>query len=68
VKPAFATIVTIVVASLAVWVFFLVMTPGAPLTPPETLVVVGACAAIVLGVKWIWSRIRPRRGKDGRVY
>jgi protein-S-isoprenylcysteine O-methyltransferase Ste14 len=67
VKPAFGTVATIIVVSLAVWVLFLVVTPGGPLTPPETLVVVGVCAALVLGVKWIWSRFQTRRGKDDRA-
>jgi hypothetical protein len=67
VKPAFATVATIIVVSLAVWVLFLVVTPGGALTPPETLVVVGVCAALVLGVKWIWSRLQTRRGKDDRA-
>jgi hypothetical protein len=32
------------------------------LTPPETLVIVGVCAALVLVARWIWSCILRARG------
>jgi hypothetical protein len=43
------------------------LTPDTPLSPPETFVVVGGCAAAVLGAKWIWSRLRKARGGDERT-
>jgi len=62
-KASAATVGAIVVLSLAVWVFFYFLTPATPLTPPETMVVVGACAAAVLSGKWIATRRRrSRRG------
>ena len=54
------------VLSLAVWTFFYALTPETPLTPPETLVVVGACAAVVLLGRRAWSRLRRKRDGNGQ--
>lgn len=65
-KASIGTLAAIVVLSLAVWMLFYALTPGTPLTPPETLVVVGTCAGIVLLARWIWSRFRKTRGASGQ--
>ncbi|MFQ5946404.1 MAG: hypothetical protein ACE5NC_09190 [Anaerolineae bacterium] len=63
-KPSVGTLAAIIALSLGVWMLFYTLTPETPLTPPETLVIVGACAAIVLLGRWIWSRLQPRRNQD----
>jgi len=52
----------IVALSVAVWSLLYLLTPGGPLTPPESLVVVGFCAAAVLVIRWVWSCIVRARG------
>jgi hypothetical protein len=66
VKAGAATLVAILAVSLAVWAGFYAMTPDTPLTGGETLVVVGVCAALVIGVRLVWSRLRGSRGTDAR--
>ncbi len=61
-KVSFATGFVITALALAIWVFFYLV--SAPLTAPETTVVVGLCAAVVLSGKWIWARLRKTRGKN----
>jgi hypothetical protein len=64
VKTSGGTLAAIVALSLGVWLFFY-LSPGAPLTGPETAVVVGACAGAVLLVRWLWGRRRrPGPGDD----
>jgi hypothetical protein len=53
----------IIALGLAIWAFFYVK--SVPLTPPETTVVVGTCAASVLVGDWIWSSLRKRRAGKG---
>jgi hypothetical protein len=53
-KESFAVVFMIVALSLAVWYFFYI--ESVPLTPAETTVVVGFCAALVLCGKWVWGR------------
>lgn len=65
-KASVAMLVAILVLSLALWVLFYALTPETPLTPPETLVVVGASAGVVLLARWIWSRRRKARGASGQ--
>jgi hypothetical protein len=57
-KTSLATVLVTIVLSLGVWMFFYVTTPGTPLTLPETMVVVGACAPVVLLGKCLWARLR----------
>jgi hypothetical protein len=57
-------LMAIVGLSLAVWVAFYLLTPDAPLSPPETLFVVGACAAVAYAARWIWQRVRGSSGRD----
>lgn len=64
-KASAATLAAILALSLAVWVLFYALTPDTPLTPPETLVVVGASAGVVLLARWIWSRRRKAGGASG---
>ena len=64
-KSSIATLAAVVILSLAVWALFYVLMPDAPLAPPETAVVVGACAVVVFGIRWIWSRLRkPPEGNE----
>ena len=60
-KASAGLLVPIIALSLAAWAFFYVLTPGEPLTPAETLVVVGICAGIVLLGRWIWFSFRRSR-------
>ncbi len=57
-KLAGGTFVATVVLALAVWILVYIATPDTPLNAAETMVVVGACAAVVLGCKWISARFR----------
>jgi hypothetical protein len=63
-KPGAGTVIAILVTSLAAWAGFYALTPDAPLTAAETLVVVGACAGAVLTVRWVWNRVRGVRASD----
>jgi hypothetical protein len=67
VKSSVAGLAAVVILALAVWTLFYVLTPDTPLTPPETAVVVGSCAVLVFGGKWLWSRLRKPRGGDEHV-
>lgn len=59
------SLLAILALSLAVWLYFY---GYAPLTAEETLVVVLACALLVLGVRWLWARALRlgRRLRHGR--
>ena len=61
-KTSAVLVGTILAVSAAVWTLLFLLTPGDPLTPPETLVIVGVCAALVLVARWIWSCILRARG------
>jgi hypothetical protein len=66
VKSSAVLVGMILALSVAVWTLLYLLTPGDPLTPPETLVIVGACAALVLVARWIWScilRVRRRHAE-----
>lgn len=58
-KTSLNTAVLIILASLAAWIFFYLTT--GPLQAPETMVVVGLCALIVISVKWLWAKVRGSR-------
>jgi hypothetical protein len=60
VKGAAGTLAAVLVLSLGVWTAFFLLVPETPLTPQEILVVVGACGAAVLGVRWVRGRLRGR--------
>jgi hypothetical protein len=62
VKVSTVLVGMILALSVAVWTLLYLLTPGDPLTPPETLVIVGVCAALVLLARWIWSCILKARG------
>jgi hypothetical protein len=57
-KTSLATVLVTIALALAAWMFFYVTTPGTPLTLPETLVIVGTCAPVVLLGKFLWARLR----------
>jgi hypothetical protein len=59
-KTSLVTVLVTIVLSLGVWMFFYVTTPGTPLTLPETTVVVGACAPVVVLGKFLWARLRKK--------
>lgn len=61
-KTSLAIVLVTIVLSLGVWMFFYVATPGMPLTLPETIVVVGACAPVVFLGKFLWARLRKNEG------
>jgi hypothetical protein len=61
------TLVAIGALSLAVWTVFYLLMPSTPLTAEETVIIVGVCAAIVLGAKWLWGRLRARDGGAGKA-
>ncbi len=63
-KASIGTLVTIGALSLVVWTVVYIFNPSTPLTQAETVVVVGVCAALVLGVQWILSRLAKARGSD----
>ena len=56
-----AKIFATIALSLAVYTFFYIKTPDAPLGPAEIGLVVGTCLALVLSVEWLWHRF----GKKG---
>lgn len=64
-KPSLGTLAAIVALSLAVWTGFALLMPATPLSPAETVIVVGACGAVVLAGKWAWERCRHRRRGAG---
>ena len=64
-KKPFISLSVIIVLSLAIWFFFYVKTPDAPLTPSETLLVVGVCAVLVFFAKWIINQIQKNTEKRG---
>lgn len=65
-KASPGVLVPIILLSLATWAFFYVLTPSTPLTPAETLVVVGACAAVVFLGRWVWFSLRRPRRENGQ--
>jgi hypothetical protein len=63
-KASISTLVAIGALSLAVWTVVYIVNPSTPLTQAETVIVVGVCAALVLGFQWILSRRSKTRGSD----
>jgi hypothetical protein len=64
VKASLGTVVVIGALSLLVWTVVYIYNPSTPLTQGETVIVVGVCAALVLGVQWILSRVSGKRSSD----
>jgi hypothetical protein len=62
-KTSGALLAAILAASVTAWTLLYFLTPGDPLTPAETLVIVGVCAALVLMTRWVWSLILRTRGR-----
>jgi hypothetical protein len=63
-KASIGTLVAIGALSLVVWTVVYIFNPSTPLTQAETVIVVGVCAALVLGFQWILSRLNRARGSD----
>ena len=63
-KASIGTLVAIGALSLLVWTVVYIFNPSTPLTQAETVIVVGLCAALVLGFQWILSRLSRGRGSD----
>lgn len=63
-KASIGTLVAIGALSLVVWTVVYVVNPSTPLDQAETMIVVGVCAALVLGFQWILSRLGKTRGSD----
>jgi hypothetical protein len=59
------TTAAILILSLAVWTYFFLA--GLPLGAPETVVVVGICAVVVISVKFAFGRLRKRPQAKGNV-
>lgn len=53
-KKYATTIVMILMLSLVIWVIFYILTPSAPLTAGETVVLVGFCGLVVVSLKWFY--------------
>jgi uncharacterized membrane protein len=62
-KTSGALLVAILALSVVVWTLVFLLTPGDPLNPAETLVIVGVCAGVVLLARWLWSCIVRPRGR-----
>jgi hypothetical protein len=58
-------LVAILIVALALWTFFYVATPE-PLTPSETIVVVGISAGVVYLSRWVWGLLRRSRGGNAQ--
>ena len=63
-KASIGTLVAIGALSLVVWTAVYIFNPSAPLTQGETVIVVGVCAALVLGCQWILARLTRARRRD----
>jgi len=61
-KGSVGTVAVIGALSLVVWTAVYIFNPSTPLTQTETVIVVGACAALVLGFKWVVSSLAKMRG------
>lgn len=63
-KASAGTLAAIIGLSLVVWAVIHLWLPGPPLDGAETMVLVGACAGVVLLGRRIWSRRQRPRGGD----
>ena len=61
-KKHATTIVMILLLSLSIWVIFYILTPSAPLSMAETLVMVGFSAIIVISLKWFYNTLFQKEG------
>ena len=67
-KTSAALLGAILALSVGVWTFFYFLAAGEPLAPPETLVIVGISAAVVVCVRWVWTWVwRGRRPHAGEL-
>ena len=61
-KASLGTLGAIGALSLVVWTAAYIFNPSTPLTQAETMIVVGVCAVLVFGFKWVVSSIAKMRG------
>ena len=61
-KGSVGTVAVIGALSLVVWTAVYLFNPSTPLTQAETVIVVGVCAVVVFGFKWVVSSIAKMRG------
>jgi hypothetical protein len=61
VKPTVGILAATGAVSLAAWALITLFLPGPPLDASETMVLVGACGAVVLACRWIVGRFRKSR-------
>ena len=61
-KGSVGTLAVITALSLVVWTAVYIFNPSTPLTQGETVIVVGVCAALVVGFKWVVSSLTKMRG------
>ncbi|HWN56256.1 MAG TPA: hypothetical protein VNP91_14180 [Methylomirabilota bacterium] len=61
-KGSVGTVAVIGALSLVVWTAAYIFNPSTPLTQAETMIVVGVCAVLVFGFKWVVSSIAKIRG------
>ena len=67
-RTASITIGLTLALSLSAWLFFYIWTPSAPLTPRETMVIVGLCFGAVLGVSNARAASSRRDAKARRIH
>ena len=65
-KRSAGALLSILVLSLVIWVFFYVASPE-PLDPAETVVVVGISAGVVYLSRWLWGLRGRSRGGNAHV-
>jgi hypothetical protein len=61
-KGSVGIVAVIGALSLVVWTAAYIFNPSTPLTQAETMIVVGVCAVLVFGFKWVVSSIAKMRG------
>jgi hypothetical protein len=61
-KGSVGIVAVIGALSLVVWTAAYIINPSTPLTQAETVIVVGVCAVLVFGFKWVVSSIAKMRG------
>lgn len=60
IKLPAGAIIAVFLLTLGVWIFFDLM--DMPLQASSTTVVAAIMVALVMGVRWVWSRVRAKGG------
>lgn len=63
-KKSFSSLLIVIILSLAIWFYFYVKTPEAPLNSSETLLIVGICIATVFITRGVINKIIKLRKKN----